>query len=530
MDDNRLYILLTRSNDFLEDNAVFETSVRNTFSDDEQMADYILKLHSIGIVETIDDALELDQDLMDDLVEDIEDAFEASGLRNENAARRAVKMWFEAYGEGMLGLLCSAEAPADNEPETDDDPRSIPLEDLELSVRSYNCLKRAGITTLGEIADKTPEEMMKVRNLGRKSLEEVLAKLKEYGLSLRDSDPVPEEDKKLSELVSNLGMSVRTTHILRRNRIDTLRELCCCSEEEIDRFRLMGRQTKREIIDKLDELGLSLRPDNVSKHLYLYPERVRKIAEAKESSWEYLLFINAGICNYNWLRKYRAQKVTLWQNDDEDDEKIETRSELVEFLHEQTDKLQQFVKDFAACMNDSVKPSFGEQGESGDEFEIIDATETLFGIYKSVISWKLSFQYVNADEEYHDIIEQLCLVAENLCENIDEMYKKLTVAKKQIEDIEAGILDPSDTKIDLNLTFELNMDGLTGALHKLTGEENEEEYIDDVDYTDIDIEEDDDNDDGSDSEAATPDSSISKANDFMNFFNRVQEDRNKKWL
>ena len=58
------------------------------------------------------------------------------------------------------------------------------IDELELSVRSYNCLKRAGINTVEELINKTPEDMMKVRNLGRKSLEEVLAKLDELGLSL----------------------------------------------------------------------------------------------------------------------------------------------------------------------------------------------------------------------------------------------------------------------------------------------------------------------------------------------------------
>lgn len=62
------------------------------------------------------------------------------------------------------------------------------IDELELSVRSYNCLKRAGINTVEELTNKTSEDMMKVRNLGRKSLEEVLAKLKELGLSLNVGD------------------------------------------------------------------------------------------------------------------------------------------------------------------------------------------------------------------------------------------------------------------------------------------------------------------------------------------------------
>lgn len=62
------------------------------------------------------------------------------------------------------------------------------IDELELSVRSYNCLKRAGINTVEELCNKTSDDMMKVRNLGRKSLEEVHAKLKELGLSFRASD------------------------------------------------------------------------------------------------------------------------------------------------------------------------------------------------------------------------------------------------------------------------------------------------------------------------------------------------------
>ena len=76
------------------------------------------------------------------------------------------------------------------ETETDDKEKvlEMSIDELELSVRSYNCLKRAGINTVEELCNRTPEDMMKVRNLGRKSLEEVLAKLKELGLELNPSE------------------------------------------------------------------------------------------------------------------------------------------------------------------------------------------------------------------------------------------------------------------------------------------------------------------------------------------------------
>ena len=69
-----------------------------------------------------------------------------------------------------------------------DDILDMSIEELELSVRSFNCLKRAGINSVQELVAKTPDEMMKVRNLGKKSLDEVLAKLKDLGLSLSPAD------------------------------------------------------------------------------------------------------------------------------------------------------------------------------------------------------------------------------------------------------------------------------------------------------------------------------------------------------
>jgi formylmethanofuran dehydrogenase subunit E len=60
--------------------------------------------------------------------------------------------------------------------------REVTIEQVGFSVRTYNCLNRVGVKTLGELADKTQEELLKVRNLGKKNLEEIMDKLKEYGL------------------------------------------------------------------------------------------------------------------------------------------------------------------------------------------------------------------------------------------------------------------------------------------------------------------------------------------------------------
>ncbi len=65
---------------------------------------------------------------------------------------------------------------------------SLPIKELELSVRSENCLLRAGIRTVGELIQKTPEELLKIRNLGKKSLNEIQEKLGRLGLSLKEED------------------------------------------------------------------------------------------------------------------------------------------------------------------------------------------------------------------------------------------------------------------------------------------------------------------------------------------------------
>ena len=82
----------------------------------------------------------------------------------------------------------TAEVMVEKEDDEKEKVLEMSIDELELSVRSYNCLKRAGINTVEELINKTPEDMMKVRNLGRKSLEEVQAKISELGFQFRPSE------------------------------------------------------------------------------------------------------------------------------------------------------------------------------------------------------------------------------------------------------------------------------------------------------------------------------------------------------
>ncbi|ATP42181.1 DNA-directed RNA polymerase subunit alpha [Solibacillus sp. R5-41] len=89
---------------------------------------------------------------------------------------------------GMTNEAQTAEIMVEKEEDQKEKVLEMTIEELDLSVRSYNCLKRAGINTVLELANKSEDDMMKVRNLGRKSLEEVKAKLEELGLGLRNED------------------------------------------------------------------------------------------------------------------------------------------------------------------------------------------------------------------------------------------------------------------------------------------------------------------------------------------------------
>lgn len=89
---------------------------------------------------------------------------------------------------GLTETVNDVEIMVEKEEEQKDKILEMTIEELDLSVRSYNCLKRAGINTVEELIQRNEEDMMKVRNLGKKSLEEVIHKLLDLGLNLRKDD------------------------------------------------------------------------------------------------------------------------------------------------------------------------------------------------------------------------------------------------------------------------------------------------------------------------------------------------------
>ena len=91
---------------------------------------------------------------------------------------------FASVGAGAGGLVLGPEPGEDEVSGILADP----IEDMDLTVRSYNCLKREGITTVGELVQKSEEDLLEIRNFGQKSIDEVKAKLEEMGLGLKNKD------------------------------------------------------------------------------------------------------------------------------------------------------------------------------------------------------------------------------------------------------------------------------------------------------------------------------------------------------
>lgn len=111
-------------------------------------------------------------------------------IRPDDAVSMAARILMD-HLDLFAGLTQGAgdvEVMVEKEASERDKTLEMPIEELELSVRSFNCLKRAGINTVGQLIEKTDEEMIKVRNLGKKSLEEVKQKLGALGLSLKPSE------------------------------------------------------------------------------------------------------------------------------------------------------------------------------------------------------------------------------------------------------------------------------------------------------------------------------------------------------
>ena len=125
-------------------------------------------------------------------------------LKPNDAVSLASKFLVEHFGivSELNEVIAQENYMYEHEEKVSNKKYETKIEELDLSVRSYNCLKRAGINTVGDLIQKNEEEMMRVRNLGRKSLKEVIQKLRERGLDLKrsyDSDSAYLDDDAADE-------------------------------------------------------------------------------------------------------------------------------------------------------------------------------------------------------------------------------------------------------------------------------------------------------------------------------------------
>ena len=111
-------------------------------------------------------------------------------IKPEEAVSRAAKIIIDHFEvvTDLHNLTGLESVLADKEENSTQKTLETPIEELDLSVRAYNCLKRDAIHTLQDLTSKSESEMMKIRNLGKKSLKEVLDKVKDMGLKFRDED------------------------------------------------------------------------------------------------------------------------------------------------------------------------------------------------------------------------------------------------------------------------------------------------------------------------------------------------------
>lgn len=133
---------------------------------------------------------------------------------------------------------------------------NFPLAELELGVRAYNCLMRVGIEIIGDLLEKSEDELMSIPNFGKKPLEEVKEVLAQHGLALRGSTVPSLLDKSIAEL----ELSTRAYNCLGYVRIETIADLVAMSESELlGSVPNFGKVSLEEVKEKLGRHGLALR-------------------------------------------------------------------------------------------------------------------------------------------------------------------------------------------------------------------------------------------------------------------------------
>ena len=189
----------------------------------------------------------------------------------------------------------------------EEEKKEIDVGDLGLTKRAYNCLIRAGINNLDDLANMTEEQLRKVRNLGNSSFEEIVAKMREFGISFKTEEikknnqlhkgdlsenlgklkEIQEKNKKKEQEkkeigVGDLGLTKRAYNCLIRAGINNLDDLANMTEEQLRGVGNLGKKSFEEIVDKMQEFGISFKTKEKSELIQRLLEQQQTIKAQQE--------------------------------------------------------------------------------------------------------------------------------------------------------------------------------------------------------------------------------------------------------
>lgn len=200
------------------------------------------------------------------------------------------------------------------------------------------------------------------------------------------------------------------------------------------------------------------------EYIERYPESCQQLAQGTEEEWDIRLFIEVAITNYLWLQPLRKQTVKLWQYEDGRN-KLKKPEEILSFLQKNLAIIDLIGKRIAEYFTQDVQQLFGE--EEADAKTIVSCAENVMGFYQELLDLKQSFKFVDTTRPYRKIVEEMCDVVESACETFDLYYHKLQVAKRKLEDLIEGKNEDGHLQIDLNLSLQINTEGLMSTVEQI---------------------------------------------------------------
>lgn len=195
-------------------------------------------------------------------VEELKNILETDDLV-ENVQRRLIPISFmilREYSEKRFNLLGDSSVNTTDKTDESIIVKNITLDEMDFTCRTYNCLRRAGITDLYGLMKFSSEDFLKVRNLSRKNLVEVIDKMAEYGVGPKGMEVRKSNISEFDEiLIEDMELTVRSYNLLRRGYIKTLGDLTRITLEDLMQIRNIGRKSLEEILSKMKEYGAQLR-------------------------------------------------------------------------------------------------------------------------------------------------------------------------------------------------------------------------------------------------------------------------------